>query len=139
MDTTSLVIRIILAVIFVLAGGAKLAGVQRLKDQFETYGYSRSFMLFIGLAEIAGGIILLFGDVTTIGAAGLAVIMVGAVVSHLRAKEFKEWLPAAVILVLLVIVGVAEADRLGGSDSDDEAAFIEQGLGEQGVGHGPIS
>ncbi len=133
MDTASLVIRIVLALIFVMAGGAKLAGVKRIKDQFEKYGYPRVFMLLIGVAEITGGILLLFGNIATAAAAGLAVIMVGAVFSHLKAKENKQWLPAAVLLVLLVIVGAAEADQLGGSSTDADAALIEQG-----VGHGPV-
>lgn len=134
MDTTSLVIRIVLAAIFFMAGGAKLAGVQRMKDSFQTYGYPSWFRYFIGLSEIAGAIILLFRDVATIAAVGLIVIMIGAIVSHLRAKEYKQWPPAAVLLVLLVIVGAAEADRLGGPDSDAEAARVI----ELGVTHGPI-
>ncbi len=71
--------------------------------------YPRSFITFIGVAEFFGalGITLpvwtgILPWLTPLAALGLSIIMVGAIVSHLKLKEY----PNA-LLALMFIVGLA--------------------------------
>ena len=50
------ILKIVVAVAFLLAGGAKLAGAKPLADQFEEFGLPRKMMYLVGLLEIAGAI-----------------------------------------------------------------------------------
>ncbi len=105
----SWIVQAILALLFVFAGGMKLAlPIQVLSGQT---GLPGGFMKFIGLAELAGGLGLvlpgLFGvqrQLTRLAAAGLVLIMAGAVV----VSVLKLGLPSAVVPfavgVLLVTV-----------------------------------
>lgn len=100
----------ILALLFLFAGGFKESmSVQALAQASGLNGW---FMRFIGLAEIAGalGLVLpgIFGirrQLTPVAAAGLVVIMVGAVVvSVLRIGIAAAVMPALVGIALVVVI-----------------------------------
>jgi uncharacterized membrane protein YphA (DoxX/SURF4 family) len=69
-----------LAALFLLAGAGKFGA--EATANFERFGYSDAFRVFIGIAEVAGGIGLLVPRLATWAAAGLVVIMAGAVYTH---------------------------------------------------------
>ncbi len=96
------VLQILTAAAFLAAGGAKLAGVPQMVDVFQKVGVGQWFRYVTGLLEVLGGIGLLIPRVTFYAAALLAVVMVGAVISHLTVLGGS---PAAPI-GLLVFSGV---------------------------------
>lgn len=57
-------------------------------------------MYLIGSIEVAGGIALLFRRVSALAAAGLALMMVGAVMTHVLHAEWAMLAAAGVILAL---------------------------------------
>ena len=94
----------LLAAAFLGAGGSKLAGVPKLKENFARWGFPGWFRSFVGAAEIAGGLGLLVAQTRAAAAACLAVLMAGAAATHLKHREYGPAVPAALLLALLVVV-----------------------------------
>lgn len=100
----------LLTLAFVMAGWTKVSGseVQR-KAFMESYRYPVGLMYFVGAMEILGGLGLLAGYwapiLAALAAAGLGVIMIGAVSTHVRIRDTaNHTLPALVLLVLTLVV-----------------------------------
>ena len=79
-----------------------------------TNDYSDAGVKLVGLAELLGGLGLILPAVTgiapilvPIAAAALTVIMIGAVVWHVRANDTKGALPSAVLGILALLVAIA--------------------------------
>lgn len=90
----------LLAAILLLSGGAKLAGLEFEIEAFQRWGYPLWFMYLIGSIEAAGGMALLFRRVSALAAAGLALMMIGAVMTHVLHAEWAMLAAAGVILAL---------------------------------------
>ena len=86
---------------FLLAGGGKLSGNEGMHASFATMGLPWWFGYFIGAAEIAGAIGLCITALRKPAAAGLAIIMVGAIYFHI-AYAVPSFVPALILLVLLI-------------------------------------
>ncbi len=108
----------LLALVFLLHG-LLLAGVfptpETMRERLENSGQSRSFLAFIGWAEglAAFGLLLPIPTgiapwLTPLAALGLAVIMAGATVLHLRKGEAQE---STVTFVLALLLGVVVYGR----------------------------
>ena len=87
------------AIAFAAAGVAKLMGVPAVHASFEMMGLPSWFGYFIGLAEAAGAVGLLVLKTRKLEAAGLAIIMIGAIYFHI-AYAVPSALPATVLFVL---------------------------------------
>lgn len=92
---------ILAALAFAAAGAGKLARTPDLLAPFETMGLPLAFGLFIGLAELAGAAGLLWSRTRIAAAAGLSLIMLGALYFHLT-YGVPSPIPALVLLALLV-------------------------------------
>jgi hypothetical protein len=103
-----IVLSVLLAVAFLGAGGAKLAGAQQMRDAAQHVGFSFRSYQGIGALEAAGGVGLLIGlawaPLAIAAAAGLTILMIGAVAVHLRAKDsVAQFGPAALLAVLAAV------------------------------------
>jgi len=70
------VLRFMVAIVFIASG------YNQLKDpvgRSKSIGMSKGFTIFLGIAEIAGGLGLVFGVLTQLAAFGLILIMLGAI------------------------------------------------------------
>ena len=94
------IVSIILAVVFIASGGAKLAGLAFEVAAFERWGYPLWFMYATGLIEVVGGIGLLVKRLAALAAFGLAVVMIGAVATHVVHAEWGMLMLASIILWL---------------------------------------
>jgi putative oxidoreductase len=101
------VIRGLLALAFVAAGGAKLYGVPMLVEKFQHIGLGQWFRYVTGGLEIMGAILLLSPRKAVFGALLLICIMVGAVITHLFVIGGSA-VPAIVLLALNAVVAYAE-------------------------------
>ena len=112
------VVQEILCVVFVLSGGIKLVAYEtytRLTTKNAAPGEGvipRGLATFIGICEVAGGLGLvlpgLMGVVpmlTTLAAAGLAVIMLLAAIFHWKRKESLATVSVLFVLSVFVAVG----------------------------------
>ncbi|KMO44865.1 DoxX family protein [Methylobacterium tarhaniae] len=96
-----LLLRGLLTAVFVAAAGMKFAAVPFEVAGFARFGYPLWFMYAVGAAQALGAI-LLWGQATVAhGALLLAVVMVGAAVSHLRAGD-----PVTMAVPALVLLGL---------------------------------
>lgn len=105
------VVTVLLAALFVLAGSMKFFSAEA-AEQFAKFGYPGWFLVLIGVIEVAGGLALLVPRLTPIAAAGLAIVMVGAVFTVLRHDDAVKALAPLAFLVLLVTVGYARSPRI---------------------------
>jgi uncharacterized membrane protein YphA (DoxX/SURF4 family) len=102
-------IQVLLAVLFVFAGGMKLVmPIEAMTGQVPLPG---AFLRFIGVAELLGGLGLVLPgalktrrELTPLAAAGLAIIMIGAVVvTLLSGGTWSALFPAAVGLLVTTV------------------------------------
>jgi putative oxidoreductase len=92
----------LVALAFIAAGGAKLASVPVMIEEFDKVGLGQWFRYFTGLLEVAAGIGLLISRYAFYAAVLLGIVMVGAVIAHLTVLGSS---PAAPV-ILLVLTGI---------------------------------
>ncbi len=95
------ILAVFAAAVLLLSVTMKLTGDPRTQAQFIAWGYSDSFRIFIGVCEFFGALALLIPPFTALGAAGLSIILLAAVFTHLSHEQAAM---APIPLVLLVIV-----------------------------------
>ena len=93
----------LVALVFIAAGGAKLAGAAAMVELFAKVGLGQWFRYFTGLLEVAAGIGLLISDYAFYAAALLAMVMAGAFIAHATVLGSS---PAAPV-VLFVLTGIS--------------------------------
>ncbi len=99
-----LVVCVLLALEYAFAGIPKMMGQDEAVQGFRHAGFSDGFRLFIGAAEVSGALGLLVPRLRFWAATGLSIIMIGALVTHVRAHDtFAKMAPAAISLILLVL------------------------------------
>jgi uncharacterized membrane protein YphA (DoxX/SURF4 family) len=102
----------LVAAVFLAAGGAKLAGVPMLVEEFEHIGLGQWFRYLTGALEVAGAVAILVPSVAAFGAVLLSCIMVGAIATHLFVIGGSA-APAIVLLGLSAIIAWSHRERLG--------------------------
>jgi len=75
-DFGFLALRLMVAVVFVTSGWSH---VTKSEERSKSIGMSKSFTVFLGVAELAGGLGVAFGVLTQLAALGLIVVMLGAI------------------------------------------------------------
>ncbi len=96
----------------IAAGGAKLASVEQLVQNFERWGYPSWFLYVTGVIEVVAGIAIIAPKTRLVGAALIVVTMLGATATHLRAGEgFAEAIPAIAHLGIAAVVGALALRR----------------------------
>jgi len=105
------VVRGLLALAFVAAGGAKLYGVPMLVEEFQHIGLGQWFRYATGGLEVMGAILLLLPQKAAFGALLLICIMIGAVITHLFVIGGSP-VPAIVLLALNGIVAYAKREQI---------------------------
>ncbi|MBN9391195.1 MAG: DoxX family protein [Chloroflexi bacterium] len=106
-------LQIIAGLAFIMAGFMKVTQPIPTLAKTMTWvnSFSPPFVRFIGAAEFLGGVGLILPAatgilpwLTIVAAAGLAIVMAGAVIYHLQRNELSLVTPSAVLLVLSVLV-----------------------------------
>jgi|HigsolmetaGSP11D_1036233.scaffolds.fasta_scaffold03631_6 uncharacterized membrane protein YphA (DoxX/SURF4 family) len=92
----------LLALIFLMAGGTKLAGLKMHVDHFNRWRLPPWFRIVTGIVEVAGAVLLIIGYwVPALAIAGglvLGCTGIGGVITHARVKDpVKETMPIAVL------------------------------------------
>jgi putative oxidoreductase len=105
------VVRGLLALAFVGAGGAKLYGVPMMVQEFEHIGLGQGFRYLTGALEVLGALLILTPSLAAFGALLLIGIMIGATITHLFVIGGTA-VPALVLLALSAIVAYAKRGQL---------------------------
>lgn len=98
------ILQILAAFVFLGAGGSKLAGTADMIAVFDKVGVGQWFRYLTGLLEISGAVGLLIPRLSFYAALLLAVVMIGAIISHLTVLGGS---PAAPIVLLIVTAAIA--------------------------------
>lgn len=115
------VLRAALALVFLGAGAAKLAGEAALVQMFDDVGAGQGLRLFVGAAEVAGAVGLLVPRLHRAAAAGLALLMLGATVVNLTVLDATP-LPAVVLMLLALVVASTGRRRRPAAGTGHRAA-----------------
>lgn len=114
MNTALWILQAFLALVFLVSGGIKLLGTRETMKRMG-WAYIEDFtdtqLKLVGVAELLGaiGVILpaatdIAPVLTPIAATGLALLLAGALVMHLRRKEYSQVIFPTIVLVLAAIV-----------------------------------
>ena len=93
--------QVALAVMFLMAGGSKLAGVPAMVSLFDALGVGQWFRYVTGVIEFASGIALLIPSAAIFGAMLLVPTMLAAIVINVLI------VPASPVMPLLLLLGAA--------------------------------
>jgi putative oxidoreductase len=75
-DISLLLLRLMVSLVFVTSGYAPLENPE---ERSKSIGMSKSFTIFLGIGEVAGGLGVTFGVLAPIAALGLILVMLGAI------------------------------------------------------------
>ena len=100
--------QVALALMFLMAGGSKLAGVPAMVSLFDAIGVGQWFRYVTGIIEVTSGIALLVPSAAIFGALLLIPTMLGAIVINLFVVPAS---PVAPLVLLLLAAAVAWARR----------------------------
>ena len=98
------VAQIALAILFLLAGGSKLAGAPETVTLFEAIGIGQWFRYVTGLIEVGSAIALFVPSLAVFGAVALVATMLGAIATHVFVVGGSPAVPAVVLLAALLVV-----------------------------------
>ena len=102
-DVAFWVLQLLLAVVFLIVGTAKLAGAQMPVEIFEKLGAGQWFRYFTGSLEVIAAIMIVVPRTVVVGAVLLAATMIGAFDTHVLLIGGSP-IPALVLLVLAALV-----------------------------------
>jgi uncharacterized membrane protein YphA (DoxX/SURF4 family) len=97
------IVRILLAALFVYAGASKLTSQPQSLETFAKLG-APWLRWVVGAGEVAGGVGLLVSQTAPLAALCLALLMIGAMASHVLVLGVSTILPAIVAFALSVWV-----------------------------------
>ena len=105
---------LLLAVACLLPGAAKVTGHPKMRDSATHFGIRWQRYRLIGVAELAAAAGVLAGlwwhPLGVAAAAGLAILLTGAIITHRRAKDSgKEMAPALLTLAITIACLIASA------------------------------
>ena len=110
MSILIIVVQVVLGLLFVLIGSMTIAGMKMFVENFRRFGYPQWFRIVTGSLEVLGGLGLLIGIwlpwLAALASAGLALVMLGALSTHLRIREPLQKI-ALPIMMGALSVGVA--------------------------------
>jgi putative oxidoreductase len=109
------VVSVLLTVVFLMAGAMKLLG--KAAGMFEHWGYPAWFSYAVGAVEVVSAALLLIPKAASLGGAALAVVMAGAIFTHIRSNEWNHVPGVVVLLVLAAIIAYARREQLLGASS----------------------
>ncbi|OJJ17701.1 hypothetical protein BKI52_27965 [marine bacterium AO1-C] len=98
------VLAVLLAFLFISSGYPKLFPKASMIHRFAAWGYAPWFMKAVGLVELLGGVLLAVPKTAFYAALVLAIVMLGAVYTHIATGIGG---PGFAFIILILLLGVA--------------------------------
>ena len=121
MTTLLWTLQILFGLLFIVHGPLLIAKPGGMAEQLNELPYSGGFLTFIGLCEFLGGLGLILPAwtgiapwLTPLAAAGLAIIMAGAVWSHLSERQVPQIAVTGLIVLAMAFITFARWPLFGG-------------------------
>ena len=102
------VLRVVVGLALLAAGGSKLAGAPAMVAMFAKIGFGQWFRVLTGSLEVAGAIGLFVPRLAVYAASMLAVVMVGAIGFHLTRLGGNPVPPIVLLLLAILIVWLSK-------------------------------
>ena len=96
-----MILKLLITLIFVAAAVQKFTG--KVAPNWDRWGYSRRFMYATGIAEVLALAVFWWPGLELVGAAGLAVVLVGALATLIRYREGAAHVALSALTLLLVL------------------------------------
>jgi len=90
----------IISLMLLYSSMLKLVGYQGMEESFLLWGYSKMFMIVVGIAELALSILIFAKKTRRIGLTGLIFLMIGALFTHISNDEYDQVYSAVFLLVI---------------------------------------
>jgi hypothetical protein len=97
-----MILKLSITLIFVAAALQKFTG--KVAPNWERWGYSRQFMYATGIAELVALALFWWPGLELVGAAGLALVLLGALATLIRHREGPSHFALSAFTLLLVMV-----------------------------------
>lgn len=104
--------QILAATQFFLTGLDKLSDAPVMVQLFAAVGFGQWFRYVTGIIEVVGAVLLLVPRVAAIGAALLALTMIGALVAHYTVLPFPPVKPIILLVMMITVFWVRRPDLL---------------------------
>ena len=105
------VLKVVVGLAFLAAGGSKLAGAPAMVAMFAKTGFGQWFRILTGSLEVAGAIGLFVPRFTVYAASLLAVVMVGAIGFQLTRLGDSPVPPMVLLLLAISIVWLSKLSK----------------------------
>jgi uncharacterized membrane protein YphA (DoxX/SURF4 family) len=96
-------VQVILAAMFLMAGGSKLAGAPAMVTLFDAVGFGQWFRYLTGLIEVSAAIMLLIPRLAVFGALLLIPTMLGAITTNLIVVHVSPVVPCVLLLGAVIV------------------------------------
>jgi hypothetical protein len=97
-----MILKILISLIFVGAAGQKFTG--KVAPNWVRWGYTRQIMYATGVAELVALVFFWWPGLEVLGAAGLGLVLLGALVTLGRHREGLSHIAFTAVTLLLVLV-----------------------------------
>jgi len=97
-----MILKLLISLIFVSAAAQKFTG--KVAPNWDRWGYSRQFMYTAGIAELAALALFWWPRLELVGAAGLALVLLGALATLLRHREGRSHIAFTALTLLLILI-----------------------------------
>ena len=97
-----MILKLLISVIFVGAAVQKFIGT--VAPNWERWGYSRQFMYATGIAELVALALFWWPGLELVGAAGLALVLLGALGTQIRHREGPSHVALAALTLFVLMV-----------------------------------
>lgn len=95
----------------------KLVGFPGMEESFLIWGYSKTFMLIVGIIELILSIIIYARPTRVVGLVGLIFLMLGALFTHISHDEYDQISTALFLLILstcsLILIFLEDGSKKG--------------------------
>ncbi|MDF2662706.1 MAG: hypothetical protein K0Q94_5497 [Paenibacillus sp.] len=117
MQVVSIIIQIVLALLFLMAGAGKAAGSNMHVENFKQWRLPQWFRVVTGLVELIGAAALVIGiwepSWAAAGALWLGITSIGGIWVHIRARDtFKQSFMIVLLFILCAVVFFIQLDEL---------------------------
>jgi hypothetical protein len=102
--TMHLIITWLIIVIFAAGAIVNLVAPGSIRDEYKRWGYPVGFRFVTAALEFAAAILMVIPSARSAGLILASLIMLAAIATLVRAKEFSHAIPATIVLILIATV-----------------------------------
>lgn len=96
----------VMAAFYAIAGVGPLAKLEKAKEEYKRWGYPTWWPFVTAVVEVVIGALFISPQTRFAGAVLGVLVMIVAIGTVLRCKEYKHAIPPTIVLVLTVLVGM---------------------------------